>query len=162
MVAVPDRALRPVPDQMAPEIAAGYFVPLVTAYVALHDVGRFVPPEPVLVTGASGAVGAAVVGFALDAGAERVVAVVGRDAHATTVLADERVEVVVDAGAKLPSIIGSDCPALAVDTVGGETLAAVLQAVPPGGRVAALGYTAAPELTCTSRTSSCGTSSSDP
>ena len=98
-------------------------------------------------TGASGAVGSAVVGFALDAGSERVVAVVGREQHAATVLGDERVEVVIDAGEKLSSIVGSDCPALAVDTVGGDTLAAVLQAVPPGGRVAALGYTRGTELT---------------
>ena len=147
VVAAPDRALRPVPEGVAPELAAAFFVPLSTAYGALHDVGKFVPPEALLVTGASGAVGSLVVDLAIDAGAERVVAVVGRRSHAAACRRDERIDVVVGDGDALVAALDGRCPSLAVDTVGGPTLAAVLASVPRGGRVAVLGYTRGTDVT---------------
>ena len=147
LVAAPDGALRPAPDGLPVEVAASFFVPLVTAYVALHDVGRFAPPEPVLVTGASGAVGSAVVQLALDAGCRKVVAVVGRSGHATALPDDDRVVALVgDDERAIAEGLRPECPLLAVDTVGGPTLAAVLASVPAGGRVATLGYTRGTEL----------------
>jgi NADPH:quinone reductase len=98
----------------------------------------------VLVTGASGAIGAAVVQLALDGGAAEVVAVVGRPAHRDAVLQDERVRVLVDPGDGLADALAAASitpPHLAVDTVGGDGLIGALRALPPGSRVAALGYT---------------------
>ena len=109
LVVVPDRALRTVPDDMSLDVAACFYVPLATAFLALHDIGGFTPPERVLVTGASGTVGRVAVDLALDAGAEHVVAVVGRASHATFGRDDPRVTVVCADGAALVDAL-TDAP----------------------------------------------------
>ena len=143
-VMAPDRALVPSPSGLDPLTAAAFFVPTVTAYVALHDVGGHKASEPVLVTGAAGAVGSAAVQMALLAGAEEVVAVVSRDE--SRALLPDGVTALVARGDDLAVHLTGRCPSLVIDTVGGPTLEAILRSVPAGGRVAAVGYTHGPQI----------------
>lgn len=76
-VSVRRKAVTPLEAPLEPAVAASFFVPATTAYVALHDVGRVEKGEEVIVVGAAGAVGAMVAQQALAAGA-RVTGVVGR------------------------------------------------------------------------------------
>ena len=161
LVAVPDRALRSVPDGMPLDVAACFYVPLATAYLALYDVGEFTAPEGVLVTGASGTVGRVAVDLALDAGAERVVAVVGRPSHAAIGRNDPRLTVVCADGAELVDAL-TDAPALAIDTVGGSTLEAILAAMPAADASRASVTRAGPTSRCTCPRSSSTTFDSCP
>ncbi|MBO0850677.1 MAG: alcohol dehydrogenase catalytic domain-containing protein, partial [Pseudonocardia sp.] len=68
-VSVPAKAVTPLPAPLPPEVAATFFVPATTAYVALHDVARLDAGEQVIVAGAAGAVGSMVAQLALAAGA---------------------------------------------------------------------------------------------
>jgi NADPH2:quinone reductase len=137
---VPTKAVTVLPAALAPAVAATFFVPTTTAYVALHDVGVLAAGERVVVTGAGGAVGSVVVQLALAAGAE-VVAVVGRRSGAT------RVVVVEDGPDALEHIGAGRDASLLVDTVGGEALAGRCRWVQPGGRAVLIGYPAGTAMT---------------
>ena len=76
-VSVPRKAVTVLAAPLPPEIAATFFVPATTAYVAVHDVAKIEPGEEVIVVGAAGAVGSMVVQQALAVGAA-VTGVVGR------------------------------------------------------------------------------------
>ncbi len=119
-VAAPAAAIVPVPQALAPELAAACGSAANTAWAALHDLGGVQEGESVGVTGATGAVGSLVVQLAGD---RRVVAWSrGRD---------EEPEEPVD---------------LLVDTVGGPGLPRRLRSVRPGGRAVLVGYTAGERL----------------
>lgn len=137
LVGAPDAAILPWPEGMDAALAATYFVPGTTAHVALHDVGGLSAGNTVLITGATGAVGTLACQLALAAGA-RVIAVAS-DPSRITVEGLTRI-----AAADLPTqraaIADSGC-ALIVDTVGGPDLGARMLFLPPGGRVAVVGYT---------------------
>jgi NADPH-dependent curcumin reductase CurA len=79
-VATPAQILRRVDPEQAPiSMGAGLLgINGLTAYLALHDIGKPKPGETVLVTAAAGAVGSLVGQLARQAGA-RPVAVVGSD-----------------------------------------------------------------------------------
>jgi len=134
-VLVPDAALAPLPDDVGFELGASFFSPCASAWVALHDLGALQPGQRVLVTGATGAVGAIAVQLALDAGAE-VLAVVSRP---------ERLALVPPGATGVVGAEGVDADHpvdLLVDTVGGGVLAGVLPHVRPGGRAVLVGYMA--------------------
>ncbi|MFI7388134.1 zinc-binding alcohol dehydrogenase family protein [Streptomyces sp. NPDC049813] len=141
-VLVPDAAVEPMPEGTDPALACIYFSPVGTAWATVHAVARVEPGERVLVTGASGAVGAMAVQLAARAGAQ-VVGAVGRPAKlphvpdaATALLASDLSE----------EAIGGKADVL-IDTVGGQILRDALTLVRPRGRAALLGYTAGRELT---------------
>ncbi|MFF8670328.1 zinc-binding alcohol dehydrogenase family protein [Streptomyces sp. NPDC015242] len=141
-VLVPDAAAEPMPEGTDPAMACIYFSPVGTAWATVHPIARVRPGERVLVTGASGAVGAMAVQLAARAGAE-VVGAVGRPAKlphvpgvAKALLASELSEEAI--GGKVDVLI---------DTVGGTILRDALALVRPRGRAALLGYTAGRELT---------------
>lgn len=139
-VSVPARAAMPLARPLPPEIAATFFVPATTAYVALHDVARLEPDEDVVVVGAAGAVGSMVVQQALAAGA-RVTGVVGRAERAADV--PEGASVLVSSDADAVSRLAADRSAsLLVDTIGGQGLAERARWIRPGGRAVVIGYTA--------------------
>ena len=143
LVSVPDEALGLLPDTVSYEVGATFFSPCTSAWVALHDVGRVRRGERVLVSGASGAVGAVACQLALDAGAS-VVAVVSSAERIPLVPAGATPLVVCPGAPPKTSELQAD---LFIDTVGGQVLADLLPGVTPGGRVVLVGYVAGKELT---------------
>ena len=138
-VAVPDSAISPASELMSPELASAYSVPATTAHVALHEVGRLVPGEIVIVLGAAGAVGSIACQLALYAGAQ-VIGVVSRAERKQAV--PPGVECLSLDEPESTQRLASDRQAdLVVDTVGGAGLGEHLWWVKPGGRVALVGYT---------------------
>ncbi|MFE1951966.1 zinc-binding alcohol dehydrogenase family protein [Streptomyces sp. NPDC059524] len=138
---VPDAAVETMPEGTDPALACIYFSPVGTAWAAVHAIAKVRPGERVLVTGASGAVGAMAVQLAARAGAE-VIGAVGRQAKlrhvpgvAKALLVSELTEEAI--GGKVDALI---------DTVGGRILRDALTLVRPRGRAALLGYTAGREL----------------
>jgi NADPH:quinone reductase len=139
-VSVPARAAMPLARALPPEIAATFFVPATTAYVALHDVAGLEQGEEVVVVGAAGAVGSMVVQQALAAGAH-VTGVVGRPERAADV--PEGASVLVSSDEDAAARLAADRPAsLLVDTIGGQGLAARARWIRAGGRAVVIGYTA--------------------
>ena len=139
LASVPNSALSAAPSGMSPELASSYFVPATTAHVALHEVGRLLEGETVIVLGAAGAVGSIACQLAIYAGAE-VIGIVSR--------ADSKGA--VHPGVECLSLDDPDTTvrlaaqrraALMIDTIGGDQLAERLWWVAPGGRIALVGYT---------------------
>ncbi|WP_353946316.1 zinc-binding alcohol dehydrogenase family protein [Streptomyces sp. HUAS MG91] len=138
---LPDAAVEVMPEGTDPAVACAYFSPVGTAWAAVHPIARVRPGERVLVTGASGAVGAVAVQLAARAGAE-VVGVVGRPAKLPHVPAPADAVLAADLSEER---IGGPVDVL-VDTVGGPVLRSALSLVRPRGRAALVGYTAGREL----------------
>lgn len=139
-VAAPDEAVHVLGVDVAPELAATFFVPSSTAHLAVHRIGGLAAGERVAVRGAAGAVGTVAVQLALAAGAAEVLALVRTRAQADAVPAGARGVVAPDA-ATLAELAGAHVDLL-VDTVGGLDLAAIVPAMKPGGRIALVGYLA--------------------
>ncbi|WP_037605982.1 quinone oxidoreductase family protein [Streptacidiphilus rugosus] len=87
LVSVPDQACLPVPDGLDDDLAAAVGVVGVSALTALRDEAGLRPGDSVLVLGATGALGQALVHLARALGAARVVAA-GRTADRLKTLAD--------------------------------------------------------------------------
>jgi NADPH2:quinone reductase len=141
-VAVPVGAVREVPREADAGLAATCYSPMTTAWAAVEAVGRTAKGERVLVTGAAGAVGSLCVQLAARAGA-RVVAVV-RDEDAAGAVPDAAHEVLVRPSADEVAANGE--VDLLLDTVGGDTVPAFLEAMRPGGRAVLIGYVAGTTL----------------
>lgn len=143
--AVSDDALVPLAIRLDPGVAATFFVPATTAYVALHDIGGLQAGQTVLISGSTGAVGSMAVQVARAAGAN-VIALVSRaqsladlpEGVAGVALDDE------DAVAKLAAERPAD---LLLDTIGGSGLGERIGWVRFGGKAACLGYTAGTKFT---------------
>jgi NADPH:quinone reductase len=137
-VSVPAKAVTPLREPLPPEVAATFFVPATTAYVALHDVARVQAGEEVIVVGAAGAVGAMVAQQALAAGAT-VIGVVGRSEQVLDV--PDGVEAVDGSSAEeIERLAGARSASLLVDTLGGDELVARTRWVRAGGRAVCIGY----------------------
>ncbi len=141
-VLVPDAAAEAMPEGTDPALACIYFSPVGTAWATVHAIAQVQPGERVLVTGASGAVGAVAVQLAARAGAE-VVGAVGRPAKLPHVPGVAKALLASDLSEEA---IGGKVDVL-IDTVGGTILRNALTLVRPRGRAALLGYTAGRELT---------------
>lgn len=141
-VLVPETAAETMPEGTDPALACIYFSPVGTAWASVHAIAQVRPGERVLVTGASGAVGAMAVQLAARAGAE-VVGVVGRPAKLPHVPGVAKALLASDLSEEA---IGGKVDVL-IDTVGGQILRSALTLVRPRGRAALLGYTAGRELT---------------
>lgn len=141
-VLVPDSAVEVMPEGTDPALACIYFSPVGTAWASVHPIAQVRPGERVMVTGASGAVGATAVQLAARAGAE-VVGVVGRPAKLPHV--PDAAKAVLAADLSEESIGGK--VDVLIDTVGGTILRNALALVRPRGRAALVGYTAGRELT---------------
>ncbi|MFJ7945057.1 zinc-binding alcohol dehydrogenase family protein [Streptomyces sp. NPDC096354] len=140
-VLVPDAAVEVMPEGTDPALACIYFSPVGTAWASVHPIAQVRPGERVMVTGASGAVGAAAVQLAARAGAE-VVGVVGRPAKLPHVPAPAKAVLAAD----LSEEAISGRVDVLIDTVGGRILRDALALVRPRGRAALVGYTAGREL----------------
>ncbi|MFZ3566419.1 alcohol dehydrogenase catalytic domain-containing protein [Streptomyces sp. BH097] len=140
-VSVKRKAVTPLAAPLDPAVAASFFVPATTAYVALHDVARIGQDENVVVVGAAGAVGAMVAQQALAAGA-RVTGVVGREDQLADV--PKGVEAVTLESAA--DLARDRSASLLVDTLGGEGLVGRSRWVRQGGRAVVIGYVAGPRV----------------
>jgi NADPH:quinone reductase len=114
LIEVPDEALGALPAAVPFALGSAFFSPCTSAWVALHEVGRLQPGERVLVSGASGAVGAIAMQRAREAGADVRAFDASRAAQPE---AD-----------------------LLLDMVGGGVLPLALRGVKPGGRAVLVGY----------------------
>lgn len=145
-LAAADKVFTPYDSDLTPEVAATFFLPSTTGYVAVHDVADVRPGERVVVSGASGAVGSMAAQFALLAGAGEVIGVVPRPDQVALLPAGVRP--VVGRGAELAKQLGDGQVAeVLIDTLGGDSLPPLLERVTPGGRAALIGYTLGTELT---------------
>jgi NADPH2:quinone reductase len=143
-VSVPRKAVTPLEEPLPAEVAATFFVPATTAYVALHDVAKVQPGEEVIVVGAAGAVGAMVAQQALGAGA-RVIGVVGRSDQMPQV--PEGAEAVDGSSTESAEQLAKARSAtLLVDTLGGAGLVERTRWVRQGGRAVVIGYVAGPSV----------------
>ncbi|MEI7057081.1 zinc-binding dehydrogenase [Nocardioides sp. CCNWLW239] len=150
--AVPEDALTVLPEDLAPEVAASFFVPGTTALAALDDVGRLgrwfedvsAHDEVVVVTGATGAVGAMVTQLALARGCV-VLAVVSRPERAALVPVGAEI-VVASRPEEVAGLAAARPGTLLVDTLGGPGLGDRAGWIRPGGRAALVGYTAGEDV----------------
>jgi NADPH2:quinone reductase len=137
-----DRAA-PVPRDMPPELAAGFYIPYGTALCGLRERGRLKAGETVLILGAGGAVGRAAVQVAKALGARVVAATggvdrgrgvmdAGADHHVTYGGTDLR-----DAVMRVTEQRGVD---VVLDTVGGDDAEAALRTLRFEGRMVVIGF----------------------
>lgn len=110
-VATPASVLRRVDPAQAPlSTGAGLLgINGLTAYLALHDIGKPQPGETVLVTAAAGAVGSIVGQLAKQAGA-RGVAVVGSDDKGRQAIADYGYAAYINYHQPLEAQLAATCP----------------------------------------------------
>lgn len=145
-VVAADKAFTPFDSGLDPAVAATFLLPSTTGYVAVHDVADIRVGERVIVSGASGAVGAMAAQFALLAGASEVIGVVPREDQAA--LVPEGVRAIVGRDAEVAEALGPEPVAdVLIDTLGGDALPHLLARVVPGGRAALIGYTLGTQLT---------------
>ncbi len=154
-VVASDKHLRVLPEGMPAEIGATFFVPLTTAAVGLHSVGKLgqwglagietSTDEVVVVGGAAGAVGSMVTQLALRDGAT-VLGVVADEAQAETL--PPGVEAVLAHDAEHAARLAEERPgSLLVDTLGGSGLGDRCRWIRPGGRAVSIGYVAGADVT---------------
>ncbi|MBV8583920.1 MAG: NAD(P)-dependent alcohol dehydrogenase [Candidatus Eremiobacteraeota bacterium] len=141
-VAVPAKNVYPKPKALSWEEAAAIPLAGLTAYRATFTRGALKAGETVLITGVGGGVQTFVLLFAKHTGA-RAIVTSGSDeklARAKALGADEAINYKTDPNwhKQLRAVGPID---LAVDSSGGDSLAKVLDAVRPGGRVAIYGGT---------------------
>lgn len=142
---VPAAAMTIVDPRLPHEVAATFFVPCTTAYVALEDIGRLQPGERIAITGATGAVGSMLVQLALAAGAD-VTGVVSPGDQVTSLPAGTE-GVALNSLADVALLEKERKFDLLVDTIGGPGLASRIGWVRPGGRTVAIGYVAGEHVT---------------
>lgn len=136
------RNLVRLPDGLSFEDAAAAQVTMGTAWQMLVDQIRIRPGETVLVNAAGGGIGSSAIQIAKLAGA-RVIASAGADdklKRARALGADETVNYRTrDLAETVRELTGGRGADAVVESVGGETLTASLQALAVGGRVATCG-----------------------
>lgn len=142
MVTAPDTALGVLPDDVDFAIGSAFFSPCASAWIALHDIGEVRHGERVVVTGASGAVGALTCQLALEAGAE-VTGVVSSPRSAALLVDGVSALVVDRADPVCSQPLEAD---LLIDTVGGRILTTMLPRVAAGGRAVLVGYLAGTDM----------------
>lgn len=136
---VPADRLYHLPDGACPEDTVAVVHPAGTAFLALTTHGRVRPGETVVVGGAGGNVGSALVALAVDAGARVVATASAKDAdHCRGLGAD----VVVDyRDPKVNKLLADACPGgadLWIDTSGVNDLPSSVDLLAPRGRIVLL------------------------
>ncbi len=139
-ICLPADRLTPVPEGVTDEDALAMILSAVTAYQMLHRVARVAAGQSILVHGAGGAVGTAMLQLATDAG----VAAFGTDIAAKHDLIRQCGGTPIDAkAANLAKAIAAVVPEgvdAVFDPLGGESLSRSLHALKPGGILVAYGF----------------------
>ncbi|HVU72852.1 MAG TPA: NADPH:quinone oxidoreductase family protein [Mycobacteriales bacterium] len=136
------QACTPIADGVSYEAAAAYGVTYMTAYHALHSIGRLEAGQWVVVLGAAGGVGLAAVDLARVAGAHVVAAASSpaKLAACTEMGADVVVDYTRDdLKVAIKEATGGGAH-LVVDPVGGAWSEQALRALRPGGRHVVVGF----------------------
>lgn len=134
----PEDSLTPVPEEVSEVDALGMILSAVTPYQMLHRVAKARAGQSLLIHGAGGAVGTAMLQLARDAGLTAFGTDVAakhdliRSLGATPLAADA-------AEAALAEAVG-DGVDFAFDPLGGESLSRSLHALRPGGMLIAFGF----------------------
>lgn len=142
-----------LPSGISPVDAAGFMFVYATGYHALRDVGQLRSGETVLVLGAAGGVGSAVVDLARALGARVVVAVSSKEKldYALSRGATNGIvypATLSDSAAQrelsqaLKELVGSEGSDLVFDPVGGQYSEPALRTLKPGGRHLVVGFPA--------------------
>jgi len=143
-VVVPTGAMVDVPAGVDPVVASTVGVAGVTAWRAVHDLGRVTADDRVLVLGASGGVGSMVVSMASAAGAE-VWGQTGDADKADWLEGQGARQVVVADASNLVDRLGECRPTVVVDPLGDGFTGAAISAMAPGGRLVLFGTSAGTE-----------------
>jgi NADPH:quinone reductase-like Zn-dependent oxidoreductase len=150
LVSAPDAACVPLPDGLDDDLAAAVGIVGISALIALRDEAGLRPDDSVLVLGATGGLGQALVRVARELGAGRVVAA-GRNPDRLKALADaadHTLPLAADAVEADATLLASELERLGgpvdvvADLLWGPYAAAALGAMKPGGRYLNLGQTA--------------------
>ncbi|HSK41333.1 MAG TPA: zinc-dependent alcohol dehydrogenase family protein [Arenibaculum sp.] len=141
-VAVPAAAAVPLPDALSDRVAAQAFVNPVTAWLMAVEELRLGPGDRLVVTAAGSALGRILIQLSREVGFE-VVGTVRRREQAGELLDLGAVAVVVegegDFAGELRQACGGKGARAAVEAVGGETGAAAVRALAPGGTMLVYG-----------------------
>lgn len=140
---IEDSRLTVVPDQVSLAAAAALPVNYVSAYQALHRVGRVLPGETVLISGASGSIGHALIQLTRAIGARPIGIVSQADKAKKAVLSGA--EVVIDTSrdqlAKTIATLTDGVEAdWAFDVVAGARVGELLSALKPRGSLVCIGF----------------------
>jgi NADPH:quinone reductase-like Zn-dependent oxidoreductase len=140
---VPARQLIPLPDDIPDEQAAGFFVNPLTAWAMTYYVLRVPAGEWLLQTAAGSALGRMVIRLAKQRLRFRTINVVRRREQAEELRRLGADAVICTADESIPNAVRTLTDGqgvkYAIDAVGGETGAAVIQALGPGGRLLVYG-----------------------
>ncbi|MBL7496410.1 zinc-binding alcohol dehydrogenase family protein [Frankia sp. CNm7] len=150
-VVVPRDAVVEVPGELDPAQAGAIGTAAVTAYNALHVLGRIEPDDRVLVLGAGGGVGVVAVQLAKLAGAS-VVGQVGSPAKRAAVAGLGADRVVVAGVGNLAAEVGDFRPTLVVDPLGGGFTPSAVEFAAVGGRIVIVGVSAGQDISLPGRT----------
>ena len=140
-ICLPAARLTRVPDGVSDEDALAMILSAVTPYQMLHRVARATRGQRILIHGAGGAVGTAMLQLARDAG----ITAFGTDVAGKHDLIRSFGGVPIDAEA--PDLAGAIGDAvgngvdIVFDPLGGESLSRSLHALTPGGMLVAFGFT---------------------
>lgn len=142
MISVPDEWIYPLPDAVSFDEGASFLIPYATAQLAV-DASRAKEGDWVLVTGAAGGIGTALIQLLKAIGAKPI-AIVSSLEKAARVANEEPAGVINVASEKLDEgvnrIIGSLSAAAAIDVVGGNSMGRLLPLLGRNGTLVCLGY----------------------
>lgn len=136
-----DAALVDIPPGVPLEVAACVGVSGVTAWRCVVDVGEVTGDDRVLVLGATGGTGSAIVSLAASTGAE-VVAQTGSPRKRAFLEARHPSRVVVADAGTLAGELGEWHPTVVIDPLGGAFTGAAIEALAPRGRLVLFGTSA--------------------
>ena len=139
-ICLPANRLTPVPDGVSDEDALAMILSAVTPYQMLHRVARLKASQSLLIHGAGGAVGTAMLQLARDAG----IVAFGTDIASKHDLIRHYAATPIDAGAPDPeaaigAAVGDGVDAV-FDPLGGDSFPRSLHALRPGGMLVAFGF----------------------
>ncbi len=142
---VPRDAVTPVPHGVELRVAATMGVAGVTAWHVVHDVGQVRAEDRVVVLGASGGVGSAIVSLVKAAGAE-VWGQTGSVQKADVVRDQGSDHVLIGGPDELGSELSEIEPTLVLDPLGDGFVAPVVAALAVRGRIVVYGTSAGPDV----------------
>lgn len=137
----------PMPDNMSFEDGAAFGLVYLTAHISMIENAGARPGESVLVTGASGGVGLAMVQFGAARDMRIIAGVTSPEKAALALENGAAASVDLAAGNLRDSLrdevfalTGGEGVDLVVDMVGGDVFDAAIRAIRPGGRIAIVGF----------------------
>ncbi|MEU9035120.1 zinc-binding alcohol dehydrogenase family protein [Streptomyces sp. NPDC048352] len=146
-VVAPREALVPVPDGVALTAAASAAVVGTTAIRVTGDLGRVDRDDRVLVLGAGGGVGLAVISLCRAAGARVWGQTAGAGKAKAIAAAGAEPVLAATAGDLAEAVAGAAAPTVVFDALGGAFTAAALELLAERGRLISYGTSAGPQST---------------